>query len=115
MAEVPVTSISWEYLSPIDIKDTALTAFTADGIKWSCNGKNTVILSNTGAGPNTVTVTAYQTTTEGFPISDKDFVLAAGDLILTGKIGNVIAGNQVIMNVTGTPAEVKYKVLSFLK
>lgn len=115
MAEVSVTPTSWEYLTSIDLKDSALTAFTADGIKWSCNGKNTVILSNTGAGPNTVTVTASQTTAEGFTISNKDFVLAAGDLISTGKIGNVIAGNQVIMNVTGTPSEVKYKVLSFLK
>lgn len=115
MAEVPVTPTSWEYLTAIDIKDSALAAFTADGIKWSCNGKNTVILSNTGAGPNTVTVTAEQTTTEGFTISDKDFVLAAGDIVSIGKVGNVIAGNQVILNVTGTPAEVKYKVLSFLK
>lgn len=112
MAVIPVTAERIQYLTAIDLTSAALTVFTADGIQWTGSGNNMAFFENTGASPNTVRITAYQTSAEGFPISDFDFVIPATSQIATGKIGNVIAGNQITATVVGTPTEVKYKVLN---
>lgn len=111
MAEVDVTPTQLAFLTTINFT-TGGTAFTADGIKFHGNGKNAIVFRNDGAGSNTVTIAATNDTIEGFSISDHDIIIPAGpgQIVFSGKIGNQIASNQVIVNSTN-PAEVFYTVL----
>lgn len=113
MAEVDVIPTKPDYLTIINFS-TGGTAFTADGIKFTGNGRNVAVFKNTGVGVNTVTVTAYQTKIEGFDVSNKDIAVPAGEIIASGWIGNQIASNQIIMNSTN-PTEVEYIILDLAK
>ncbi len=95
----------------------APTVGTADGLMFSNNGDELVVLKNNGAGSHTVTLPT-PATRDDLAVGDRTVVLAAGATRyvgpLTPSLYNQISGvdmGKVYINIDATPGDVTAVVL----